>query len=70
MSQPRETRMDIKRSHLKILTEIHWNPGLCVVISHPGGQDESACDTQMGLSGIVVKYWHHFLSDREKENCW
>lgn len=70
MSQTCETRMDITRPHLKILTEMHWNPGLRMVISHPGGQDESACDRQMGLNEIMLKYRQHYLSDRERENCW
>lgn len=70
ISQLHDTGMGITRSHLKMLTEMHWNPVFCVVISHPGGQGESICERQMGLNGIMVKYQQYYLSDWEKENHW
>lgn len=67
ISQLHETGMSITRSHLKMLTEMHWNPGFCLVISHPGGQGESICERQMELNGIMVKYQQYYLSDWERK---
>jgi len=61
--------MGITKSHLKVLTEMHRNPVFCMVISHPGIPNESICDRQMGLNGIMVKYQHLICLTRKRKTA-